>query len=37
MYDADISFELQGASSSLQPFSVGLVLIMEASTGELAF
>ena len=35
MYDADISFELQGASSSLQPFSVGLVLIMEPNTGEL--
>ena len=34
MYDADISFDLQGASGTSQPFSVGLILVMGSNSGE---
>ena len=36
MYDVDIAFKLLGGAEGLQPFSVGLILLMGADTGEVA-
>ena len=37
MYDADITFDLQGDSGASQAFSLGLILVMGSNSGEPRF